>query len=384
MAAEVNFSCFGNVSKENVTWSVWSLHPRVQTDTASRYTLTAILLLMLLFGLPSNSMVIAVAVKKQLYRTQPIIISLLNLAITDLLLCVLVIPANIATLIIGEFQFGQSDYTRCQVCQTGVIFLTLILGSLNNLAIMSTDRFLYLKAPLHYSKWVTNTRIFIATLLAWLLSIAMVFPTLFGFNEMRFSTAVGICTIAFSGSTPVAKNSHYLIFLALLISIPIAILVITNAWGAAIIHKHLRTKKRNLKRDKASDTSQLERLQRKLVKIYSAIFITNLLTYLPMVVRILIGVVAEDEEFSQAVRISGSLAYVALLSQAAVHPIVQATLIGDVRRGLLAHFIIARDKVRQFSHSEVRRESSGTQNEIKTAHKSDSNDTEESKTESIC
>ena len=386
MAAEVNFSCFAaNVSRDNVTWSVWSLNPRVQTDTAARHTLTVILILLLVIGVPSNSMVIAVAVKKQLYRTQPIIISLLNLAITDLLLCVLVIPMNIATLIIGEFRFGHSDYTRCQVCQTGVIFMILALGSLNNLAIMSVDRFVYLKAPLRYNKWVTNTRIFIATLLAWVLSVAMVFPTLFGFSEMRFSTAVGICTVAFSGSTPVAKNSHYLIFLALMIFLPITTLVVTNAWGAGIIHRYLRKKARSLERDKVTNSEnyhdQMKRqqstLQRKLIKIYGAIFITNLVTYLPMVARILIGVVAEDEEFSQAVRISGSLAYVALLSQAVVHPIVQATLIGDVRRGILAQFRTARNTVRKISQSELRTGSNSTQNQKKVADKNDSNETEE-------
>ncbi len=383
MAAEVNFTCFAaNVSRDNVSEPVWSLNPRVQTDTATRYTLTVILILLLVIGVPSNSMVILVAVKKQLYRTQPIIISLLNLAITDLLLCVLVIPLNTVTLIMGEFKFGQSDFTRCQVCQTGAIFITLVLGSLNNLAIMSVDRFIYLKAPLHYSKWVTNTRILIATILAWGLSIATVFPTLFGFSEMRFSTAVGICTVAFSGSTPVAKNSHYLIFLGVMIFLPITTLVVTNVWGVYIIQKHLRKKSRNLKRDKVTQRGsfheQMKRQQRtlqgKLVKVYSAIFITNLITYLPMVVRILIGVVAEDEEFSQAVRISGSLAYMALLSQAVVHPIVQASLTRDVRRGILAQFRTARNSVRKISQSEMK----SSNCEKKVVEKNDSNETENS------
>ena len=193
MAAQVNFSCFAvNLSRDNVTESVWSLNPRVQTDTATRYALIIILTLLLLIGLPSNSMVIAVVLKKQLYKAQPTITLFLNLAITDLFFSVVVIPINIATLIMGEYQFGASDYRRCQVCQTGVVSVLLSLASLNNLAVLSVDRFVYLKAPLHYSKWVTNTRILPAIGLAWLLGVVIVFPTLFGFGEMRFSTAVGI------------------------------------------------------------------------------------------------------------------------------------------------------------------------------------------------
>lgn len=361
MASEANFSCFdSNLSSEFLTEEVWSLNPVVQSDTPTRYTLAAIVILLLLLGLPSNILVITVVLRKKLYQHQPTIVLLLSLALTDLLVCVLVMPWNIVTLIAGEFQFGGDDYTRCQVCQTGVIFVILSLVTLNNLAVISVDRLIYLRAAIHYSKLVTNTRVLIATILVWFLSTVITIPPLFGFNEMRFSTAVGICTIAFSGSTYLAKNSYYLILLAVVVLVPIATLVVTNAWGMGIIQNQLRKKSKNLKKDKQNHRKsfhkKLKRQQQtgqvKLVKVYGAIFITNLITYIPIVARLITGVVAEADEFTQAVRISGTLAYIALLSQSVVHPIVQAFLIGDVRKGIAAQFNTVTTQVRKISRSE--------------------------------
>lgn len=332
----------------------------VQTDIGTRYALTAILALLMLVGVPSNVLVIGVVVWRKLYQQQPTILLLLNLAVTDQLVCLLVMPWNIVALIAGEFSFGGDDYTRCQVCQTGVIFVILSLVTLNTLAILSVDRLVYLRAAINYHKLVTTPRVLLATVLAWLVSTLITTPPLFGFNEMRFSTAVGICTIAFSGSTHLGKNSHYLILLAIVVLIPIATLIVTNTWGLGIIQNQLRKKSKNLKRDKQNHRKsfhkKLRRQQQtgqvKLVKVYSAIFITNLITYIPMVARLITGVAAEDDEFTQAVRISGSLAYMALLSQAVVHPIVQACLIGDVRRGFTAQLNSVTEQVRKISRNE--------------------------------
>lgn len=343
MASAANFSCFdSNLSTTSITYSVWSLDPIVQTDTASRYAIAITLCLLLLVGLPSNLAVIAVILKKRLLKKQPTIILLFNLAITDLLMCVLVLPINITTLFAGRFNFGSSDATLCRACQTGFVLITLSMVILNTVAALAVDRFMYLKAALHYSRYVTHTRAALAVLFTWVLGVMVALPPLFGFSEMRFSTAVGICTIAFSGSTYLTKNSYYLVLMAGFVMLPIITLVITNAWGVAIIQHNLRRKSHNLKMEKDTHRKsfhekmrrQQTAMQTKLVKIYSAIFLTNLITYLPMLARIITGVAAEQEEFSQAVRVTGSLAYIALMSQTVVHPLVQASLVGDVRRGL--------------------------------------------------
>lgn len=362
MASEANFSCFNaNLSRDFLTDGVWSLDPIVETDTGTRYALTSIIFLLMLIGTPSNLLMIIVVLRKKLYLGQPTITLLLNLAVTDLLVCVLVMPWNTVSLIAGEFKVGSDDYTRCQVCHIGVVFSILSLVSLYNLTVLSMDRFIFLKAAIYYSKWVNNTRVLIATCLVWLLSVLISIPPLFGFNEMRFSTAIGICTIAFSGRTPLAKNSHYLILLAVFILVPVGVLLVTNTWGLGIIHTHLRKQRKELEKDKQTHRKSFHKklrrkqqtLQMKLVKIYGAIFVTNVITYLPFLARLVAGLVAEEDEYSQAVRITGSLAYTALLCQSVVHPIVQASLIGEVRQGIAAEIGTLTRKIRKISSSTI-------------------------------
>ena len=369
MASEANFSCFdANLSRDFLTESVWTLNTVVESDTGTMIALTVIMTLLLLVGLPSNVLLIAVMLKKKLHRKQPAILLLLNLAVTDLLVCCLVMPWNIVTLIAGEFRFGGDDHTRCQVCQTGVILIILTFVTLNNLALLSVDRLVYLKRPIHYHKYSTSVRVLVATGMVWLLSCLVSIPPLFGFSEMRFSTAVGICTIAFSGSTPLAKNSHYLIFLAVMALAPILTLVLTNLWGLGIIQRHLRAKARKLKEEKKHNRlsfhekmkRQQQGTQGKLLKVYGIIFITNLVTYLPMIARMIVGVAAEEEEFTEAVRVSGSIAYLALMSQAVVHPIVQASLVGDIRKGIAEQVSAVKRHVRKLSRSSESSESSAS------------------------
>ncbi len=56
----------------------------------------------------------------------PTYILVLNLVISDLLLCGLILPFNIQSSLNREFSLGQSDYARCQSCQTiGALFVIL-------------------------------------------------------------------------------------------------------------------------------------------------------------------------------------------------------------------------------------------------------------------
>jgi len=68
--------------------------------------------------------------------------------------------------------------------------------------------------------------------------------------------------------------------------------------------------------------------------MYTAIFITFIVTWTPILLRLLIGLGSESLEFSSGVRIMGSLAYIMLLSQVVVHPSLVALLIPEVRKQL--------------------------------------------------
>ena len=67
---------------------------------------------------------------------------------------------------------------RYEICQLGVIYLVLTFISLNTLALISVDRFLYIKKPLHYNMIVTIKKTLVAVLLLWMFSILVSIPPL--------------------------------------------------------------------------------------------------------------------------------------------------------------------------------------------------------------
>lgn len=144
-----------------------------------------LILLFFLVGVPSNLVVIISILKKRLYRL-PTHILLLNLAISDLLVCLFVMPFTIIAAFAGGYIFGSSDYIRCRVCEGSVVFTALTFFSVCILSLISVDRFIFIKFSLYYEKWVTRRKIFIIITILWLLSLFVSLLPLFGFGEIEF------------------------------------------------------------------------------------------------------------------------------------------------------------------------------------------------------
>ena len=113
-------------------------------------TNAAFMLLFFLVGVPWNLLVIGVIVKKKLF-TRPSVMLMLNLAIVNLLVCLLVMPFTIFFGVSVSFRnaftmrvFSLAD----EVCQSGILFLLLPGVSSMTVALMAVDRALYLKKPL--------------------------------------------------------------------------------------------------------------------------------------------------------------------------------------------------------------------------------------------
>ena len=116
---------------------------------------------------------------------------LLNLAMANLLLVMLVMPFIIISGIRGEYAFGGTDKVRCSVCQVGIVNIILLWVSLHTIALMSVERFTYLKKPLRHNSIVTPKITVAAIVSVWVLSIGLAIPTLFGFGEIIFFFSCG-------------------------------------------------------------------------------------------------------------------------------------------------------------------------------------------------
>ena len=333
------FSCFVNVSDSSLSDFAWLVSDPVDPDfdtAGNGHATAAIVLLLFLLALPWNTFVIASIIKKNLH-TQPTIMLLLNLTITNLLLALLVMPFVIVSGIRGEYTFGKTDKVRCFVCQSGILNIILPWVSVHTLALMSLDRFLYLKKPLAYTSIVTPKRTIAVIVAVWALCIVLAVPTLFGFGEIRFSFAVATCVPFLVGNTPIAPNYYYIAMITIEALIPIVTLFVLYFWIVCIVRSSLTrrlkrsmslaSKSQNNEQSRKASTTEYRRSQVRLVWLFGSIFTGNIVTWLPMVgLAVSAAVLGAGKIPTPAY----SIAYLSFMSETVIHPILEACLIKDI------------------------------------------------------
>ena len=328
-----NFSCLVDVSDDSLSELAWLVSDPTDPDfdtAGNGYATSAFIMLLFLLGLPWNLFVICAIVKKRLC-SQPIIMLMLNLSITNLLVCILVMPFNIVSGIAGEYVFGESDLVRCRVCQIGVAVTTLPWISIHTLCLMSVDRFIYLKRPLTYTRIVTPKRMFAAIIAIWVLCIAISIPPLFGFGEIRFAFRIANCAISLVGSTSIGPNYYYPLLLLAEGLVPIITLFAMYAWILCIVRSALvqKWKKSDSNSDNTTENDKKHcKDQLHLVRFFSTVFTANMVTWLPFIILfLLIGTVG-------AARIPPpifTITYLSYLSETVIHPVFEALHIREIQ-----------------------------------------------------
>ena len=164
-----DISLCANPSRNNITDTAWRLEGE---NRASGLVSAVFLILLLLIGLPWNLLVIVTIVKERLYR-QPTTILLLNLALSDILMLLLIVPLNTVTGLTGEFLYGNSDHVRCSVCRSHHFFTGIFFDlTLASIVMLSLDQFMFIYKPLRYDKIITAKRATLAVVIVWTVSIA--------------------------------------------------------------------------------------------------------------------------------------------------------------------------------------------------------------------
>lgn len=223
---------------------------------------------------------------------------LLNLAIINLLICLLVMPTTIAFgILIGFRDFigqGPSFHDCSQSVPNSIL---LPVASTYTVALMAVDRVIYLHKPLTYVHIVTPWRIFFAVVVIWLLSVSL--PALFGFGQVDFIIDVIACV------PPVNTRSRfgYLILLTVLAGLATVvqltgcgcIIYITRKQLLKKLHRSVRSFRGNSQNrhpgrtGRSSHTNrnkvyrQYTKSQLQLVKVFGAIVTASVATYTPLV-----------------------------------------------------------------------------------------------------
>ena len=326
----------GNASRHNITRKYWEIYESFQPSAPA---LAAAMIAIFLVAFSWNSFILYAMIRSRakLLRT-PTHILLFSLAVNDLLLSILVMPFTIVSVISLEFPFGGSDHTRCSVCQQGVLFTILSGVSLHHIALLSLDRFLFIYLPMKYKHWVTRERMVVAVLAVWLLCSVLGVLPLFGFGAVDYSTSIGTCIVFFYGKTKVAPNIYYVLVFLLESLIPITAIVVSNVALLCTARKQLRQLRQAKKKmHSASEDSKLRisvksehsKHQLQLLKVFGAIFLANLITWIP-VVALAIGSPAID--FNTIPAEAVAFVYVTYISHSVIHPLLESWFILEIRQ----------------------------------------------------
>lgn len=333
-----SYSCLdANLSRNTVTPEFWDSFSISDDFRSSSIVLAVIVLLLFLVGLPSNVIIAASIIGKKLYR-EPTHILLLNLAISDSLVCLLVMPQVIVAGFAGGYVFGDSDYVRCQVCQSGLILVALTLISMYTIGFLSVDRFVFIKFPLHYSMYITPLRVTLVVATAWVLSLSVALIPLSGFAEYKYSYTTSACILNLIGRN---KATYYVGTLLFLNLVPVIVVIVTNIWIACFVRKEIHKVYKVRKSLSSNEQLRLQKLniqkairrkknkkQLTLIRVFGAILIASVVVWLPLVIHIILLQTVDPNDIPLGVYV---IVFVCLVLHSVLHPLIEGCIIPEIK-----------------------------------------------------
>ena len=268
--------------------------------------------------------------------TRPSVMLMLNLAIANLLVCLLLMPLTIA--------YGiqvLADREGCALsgilCRIASAFGMLPLVSAYIVSLMAVDRVIYLKKPLRYEKIVTPCKMLTAILGVWLFFIIssgaiIILTSWFPTTDMD--------TLCFPFS--IGTHTYLAIFFCLLVFFPEIIELACCVYIIYVTRRHLMRRFHGMLfrlgsvRFQSQRTKEIQRTRREkeykkgqlqMVKLFAAFFTTSFLTAVVAFVFSLVG----GNNFSL-------ISYLAILSHSILLPLMEVYLTHEVRSAILNTF----------------------------------------------
>ena len=305
-------------------------------DRTSGLVTAIFLLLLLVIGLPLTLLTLATIFAKKLYR-EGIFVLMINYFSADMVIMLLIMPFQIITGLTGVYAPGiSSDYSKCILCDFGVVFHMMIMVTVFGTTLATFDRFLFFYKPLKYERLVTCGRLTVAVVLVWILSFVVAVLPLTGISNITFSPHTLSCFVDVSGTGSLA----YTWISVIVFIIPIVLKVVFTIGITVIALRHIRAiywVQGTIGNTGASDTHNLEKLMRKkyhekilhLAKVHGFILFTNAVLYMPVIILLIIFSISQD--FNLLPFQFGSAASVLFMAQVVCTPIMVTVLIKEVR-----------------------------------------------------
>lgn len=326
-----------NASENNTTDIIWQLQGGFRI---SAMVLAVFQILILSVGLPWNLMVIVTIVKEKLYK-HPTIVLLLNLVTIDFLYIILVLPINIVVGTAGEFILGRSDLMRCNSCQIGILDpIFPILLSLFYLLIdcsTFTSPFITKVSSLYPGYLAIST--------IWLVVLIISAIPLFNIGKINdiivFYRPFAACTLI-SFTNDVEIEVVFIVLIFIIICLPLIVLIVCNICVIYIVQKTIR----EVYNAKANNedvyfNQKIKQIRQKkqfhLIKVFGGLVISCLISWLPMTILIFLFYSSGNnyKDYEKVPTAFQVIAFIFFRAQVAIHPILETTLIRDVRKPLM-------------------------------------------------
>ena len=335
--SDSSYSCYdgSGLSRNSVTTEYWESDD-MKSARDSALVSASVNLLFFLIGVPSNLLIIGSILKQKLYK-EPTYILLLNLAIVDFLVCSTVMPFTVVSGFAGRWIFGGTNYIRCKVCQLGILLSLFGSLSIHLRALLSLDRFVFIRFALKYDKFATGKCYTVLCISLWLFCSILGILPLVGVGDLFYLVSASACILKIVGNNRV---TFYNLFLAAEMTVPVTILMVTNIWILCIVQRQMKRLRLEMRSPETSQTfpaknSSLKK-QWRLIKVFGAIWVATIISFLPFIVIAFGTAVVGRERFPDWTLL---IAFLGVISFPVSHPLIEASLIPELRSYLISFLV---------------------------------------------
>uniref|UniRef100_A0A3Q3QVZ6 G-protein coupled receptors family 1 profile domain-containing protein n=1 Tax=Monopterus albus TaxID=43700 RepID=A0A3Q3QVZ6_MONAL len=180
--------------------------PTVDVPDHAHYTIGSVILAIGITGMVGNFLVIYAFSRSRSLRT-PANMFVINLAITDLLMCVTQTPTFFATSMYKRWIFGEKACELYAFC--GALFG---ICSMITLTVIAVDRYFVITRPLTSIGILTQKRALLILVAAWAYSLGWSLPPFFGWSAYVPEGLMTSCTWNYMTFTPSVRAYTMLLF----------------------------------------------------------------------------------------------------------------------------------------------------------------------------
>ena len=282
----------------------------------------------MILSLLSNSAILLLTIYSYKSLKQPATIFFTVVILSNLLTTMFFMPFTVITAAAGEWIFGQTMEQRDDSCQfVGIVFAYGFGVSIQMLAVISVDRFLFIVKPtLHKRVMKTWVAIVIAIIIC-IEAFLVVLTPFVGLGEYQFSPAVATCVPVWVGQT------NYVIFFSVIGAFIFLVIAITSTWTFCFTRNFIKRQRDIQINNHCNSTKHIYDIRiRNLIGIFGVLLVVMCICFTPYGTILIIGFIIGFSSIPDQVY---TLVLILFLSYTVSVPLVQAYFRPDIHKPVI-------------------------------------------------